>query len=132
MPTAHQTTGCSPVSFSAIFALHSGRVGLDKNATALLDRILLAGGDLTLHAAANATWHKGTEVDTDTLSLVLHHLDRVNPQYKSTIETLDWVLFSHLDELGELEAIAFFERYCTANAAHIEPEAFEQFFAPVV
>ena len=111
----------------AIFALRLGRDGLDKNAVVLLDRILSAGGNLTLHAAANATWHKGTEVDTDTLSLVLRHFDRVNPQYKSTIETLDRVLFNHLGEPGELEAIAFFERYCTANAAHIEPEAFEQF-----
>ena len=111
----------------AIFALHSGRVGLDKNAVVLLDRILSAGGNWTLHAAANATWHKGTEVDTDTFSLVLRHFDRVNPQYKSTIEALDRMLFNHLGEPGELEAIAFFERYCTANATHIEPEAFEQF-----
>lgn len=111
----------------AVFALRLGRDGLDENAAALLDRILLTGGDLTLHAAANATWRKGTEVDTDTLSLVLRHLDRVNPQYKSTIETLDRVLFNHLGEPDELEAIAFFERYCTANTTHIEPEAFEQF-----
>ena len=111
----------------AIFALHSGRVGLDKNAVVLLDRILSVGGNWTLHAAANATWHKGTKVDTDTFSLVLRHFYRVNPQYKSTIEALDRMLFNHLGEPGELEAIAFFERYCTANATHIEPEAFEQF-----
>ena len=59
----------------AIFALHSGRVGLDKNAVVLLDRILSVGGNWTLHAAANATWHKGTKVDTDTFSLVLRHFE---------------------------------------------------------
>ena len=111
----------------AIFALRLARGGLDENATALLDRILLAGGDSTLRAAANTVLLKRAEINTDTFSLILRHVDRVNPQCESTIETLDSVLYNHLGEPGESEAIAFFERYCAANATHIEPEAFEQF-----
>ena len=91
----------------AIFALRLGRGGLDENAAALLDRILSAGGDLTLHVVANTAWHKHAEIDTDTFSLILRHVGRVNPQCESTVKTLDWVLFNHLGEPGELEAIAF-------------------------
>ena len=111
----------------AIFALRLGRGGLDENAAALLDRILSAGGDFTLRAAANTALFKHTEIDTDTFSLILRHIDRVNPQCENTIETLDLMLYNHLGEPGELEAIAFFERYCTANATDVGPEAFEQF-----
>ena len=112
---------------NTIFAFRLGCDGFDKNTIALLDRILSVSGDLTLHMVAENAWLKHAEIDIDTFSLIMRHVDRVNPQCENTIKALDGVLWNHLGGPGELEVIAFFERYCNANAAHIEPEVFEQF-----
>lgn len=109
------------------FALRPERGAFDKNAESLLDRVLSAGGDLTLHAAVETAWVKHAQIDPEVLALLLRHAERVNPEWNGTMEALDLAVSSHLGEPGESQAIAFFQRFAVAHGAQVGPERFDNF-----
>ncbi|HOP20462.1 MAG TPA: hypothetical protein PK585_10300 [Amphiplicatus sp.] len=108
----------------AIFALDPVVQGA-RGSGLLLDDVLAAGGDATLHAAIECLWLNGRTAPPAVAAVVFRHGERIKPAHKGTLHRADMALYASLGEPCENEALAFLERYLVANVGSVEPEAFQ-------
>jgi hypothetical protein len=127
-PTADDHVLASAVR--AIFALRPAG-GFDEEGRQLLDDVLAAGGDSTLHAGVETLWLNKAAGAPDVAVIVFKHGERINPDHKGTLHRADMAMLGVLGGPCEAQAVAFFELYSVANVERLAPETFEHFLRKI-
>ncbi len=85
----------------------------------LIKSALSQGGDYAQHAAAELFRFDFTELPEALLDAILDHLQRVKPESKGTIDTIDHGLVKLLDQENPIKGIEFIENlYFSSTILH--------------
>nr|VFK59001.1 MAG: hypothetical protein BECKTUN1418D_GA0071000_109310 [Candidatus Kentron sp. TUN] len=113
------------VIIASAFGLYEKQKSLDDRVTMLIDTALIKGGDSALYAASRMLRFKNYEIPELLLDKLLHHLRRVNPAHRRTLNNIDYRLQELLAGENPEKAIRFIEELLTANTGTLSIETFD-------